>query len=332
MSKVAKTVPLNQLCGWELTIFTEDVQALKLFLKEKCKKWTFQQESCPTSGRLHFQVKISLNEKLYFNGVKLLFTEFNKPHISPSVVKTFKAFDKDYVTKGYTRVAGPWSYDDPEPKYIPVQYRIDNLRPWQLTIKDSPVHDRAINCIFDEHGNIGKSTLVGVLSCNGLAQSIPFCNDFRDIMRMIMDKPKSSIYLIDLPRAIKKDKLFQMYAGIEIIKGGYCYDDRYSFKEAWFDTPSIWVFTNILPDRKMLSADRWHIWQVSNQHELVRYSPDEERAQQDADFINSVVSKMPYLPTPKANWPEDKTVNLIYDEKGSHGISNYTIPTQKESL
>lgn len=259
----------NQLFGWDITSFYEDIENYKLFLALHCKKWCFQQEQCPTTGRLHLQCKISLNEKKYIATVIKMFKEYNS-HVSPSSTSTFKKFERDYVTKNNTRVQGPWAYDDPAPKYIPLQYRVDSLRPWQQSIKSAPVDPRAVNLIFDSKGNIGKSTLVGVLCCTGLAQSIPYCNDFRDIMRMIMNKPKSSIYLIDLPRAIKKDKLFQMYAGIEIIKGGYCFDDRYHFKEEWFDVPSVWVFTNVLPDRSMLSADRWNLWEIVDEH-LVPY-------------------------------------------------------------
>lgn len=204
---------------------------------------------------------------MYFKGVVELFKEFNSPHFSQTTSSNWKMFDKEYVTKGYTRVAGPWCHSDPKPMVIPKQYQIQTLRPWQQQVADSStnIDPRAINLIFDEKGNHGKSTVVGYLCTRGLAQCIPFCNDFKDIMRMIMDKPKSSLYLIDLPRAIKKDKLFQLYAGIEIIKGGYCYDDRYSFQEMWFDTPSIWVFTNVLPDTSYLSEDRWRIWTINEQ-------------------------------------------------------------------
>lgn len=263
------SIPKNQCAGWDLTVFYDDIENFKSFLKEHCKKWCFQQEQCPKTGKLHLQVRISLKKKLYFNGVKKLFEQFNNPHLSATFGKTFTKFDKDYVSKDATRIAGPWADDDPVPKYVPVQYRIEKLKPWQETVQNSPIDPRSINVIYDEHGNIGKSTLVGYLCCKDKAQSIPFCNDFRDIMRMIMDKPKSSIYLIDLPRAIKKDKLYQLYAGIEIIKGGYCFDDRYKFEEMWFDTPSIWVFTNILPDRELLSADRWKIWTVHPQLETL---------------------------------------------------------------
>jgi len=88
-------------------------------------------------------------------------------------------------------------------------------------------------------------------------------------MRMILDTPTSSLYIFDLPRAIKKDKLCQFFAAIEEIKGGYAFDDRYSFREKYFDCPNIWVFMNTEPDRDAFSRDRWVFWQIVDNN-LVR--------------------------------------------------------------
>lgn len=84
-----------------------------------------------------------------------------------------------------------------------------------------------------------------------------------------MDAPTSKLYLFDLPKALKKEHLYQFFAGVEEIKNGYAYDDRYSFKEKYFDCPNIWIFTNTAPDRLMLSADRWRFWQIDDQMNLV---------------------------------------------------------------
>lgn len=68
---------------------------------------------------------------------------------------------------------------------------------------------------------------------------------------------------MDMPRAMKKDKLGGMYSAIETIKDGYAWDDRYQFKEKAFDSPNIWIFTNTAPDMDLLSRDRWKIWGVT---------------------------------------------------------------------
>ena len=101
-----------------------------------------------------------------------------------------------------------------------------------------------------------------------LARVLPLCNDYKDILRMVCDLPTSNNYFIDMPRCIKKDKLFGFFSAIETIKDGYAYDDRYNFTEKIFDCPNIWIFTNKKPDTKMLSVDRWQFWSVSDKQLL----------------------------------------------------------------
>lgn len=177
-----------------------------------------------------------------------------------------------YCEKDETRVDGPWK-DSDEEVYIPRQVReIDTLRPWQKTVIDSLENwdTRTVNMVYCPFGNIGKSVLVGWCRAYKLARALPPINDHKDIMRMVCDLPTSRAYLIDMPRSLNKDRLYGFYSGIETIKDGYAYDDRYSFKEKVFDCPNIWIFSNTLPDRTLLSGDRWKIWEVVNM-ELTEY-------------------------------------------------------------
>jgi len=88
------------------------------------------------------------------------------------------------------------------------------------------------------------------------------------MMRMVCDMPTARMYLVDMPRSLNKDRLYQFYSGIETIKDGYAYDDRYKFKEKFFDCPNIWIFSNILPDMDMLSKDRWKLWSIDKEYKL----------------------------------------------------------------
>lgn len=268
----------NACVTWDFTAFFDDIEAAKIILRQFSKRWIFQQEKCPTTDKLHLQGKVSLIKKARKNQVIDFFKPLNNARVS--VTTTVNRNDWTYVTKLETRVAGPWSSDDPAPIKIPIQYSdqmIKELRPWQQSVLDkSKIISRHVNLIVDTEGCSGKSTLVGYACCRKLAQNIPFCNDFRDIMRMIMDKPESNLYFIDLPRALKKDKLNQMFSGIEQIKGGYAFDDRYSFREKWFDAPEIWVFTNVKPKLKWFTPDRWLFWEISNKNELVKYTVHHE--------------------------------------------------------
>lgn len=229
------------------------------------KKYCFQLEE-GDSGYIHYQGRISLIKKRRLNEIlKIIKPLLEKIHISPTSKNGLE--NNFYVMKQDTRLKGPWSDTDEKPAYIPRQIReIENLHPWQCSVleKSREWDTRSINIIHDTGGNIGKSTLATYMGVHKLGKQIPYCNDYKDILRMVMDMPTASCYLIDMPRAICKDKLFQMYSAIETIKSGYAYDDRYHFKDKYFDCPNIWVFTNVLPDANLLSQDRWKYWEVKN--------------------------------------------------------------------
>lgn len=291
----SKSLCLNPVCVFDFTIWSdkiEDKDEILKHLKIVAKKWCFQFEKGELTGKTHFQGRCSL--KLKTRNPPLFFERMNF-----SVTSEANSRNDFYVSKSETRVAGPWKDTDPEPIYIPRQIRElgGSVLEWQKeVIRISEEWDtRHINIIIDDKGNIGKTMLKGILRIKGLGTPIPFCNDFRDMMRMVMNKPIDKVYLIDIPKAIKKDKLFQMYAGIESLKDGYAYDDRYKFKDKYFDCPNIWVFTNTIPDFSLLSEDRWVIWSVID-GKLVKQdrskftAPSEEITNPD-DFIIKPIYK-----------------------------------------
>lgn len=260
------------LAMYDFTISADKVSLvdLKKSLKGWAKKWTFQLERGDT-GYEHYQGRLSLIKRRRPKEIILSLkdTPLGSAHLSP----THDTTTFNYVLKEDTKIDGPWM-DTDEERYVPRQLReMGSLYPWQQTVVDlSKVWDtRVIHVIIDETGNHGKSTLCTYMGVYMLGRQLPFVNDYKDIMRMVMDMPVSPAYLIDMPRAISKDRLFQMYAGIETIKSGYAYDDRYSFKDKYFDCPQIFVFTNKEPDRSLLSNDRWKMWTILN-NELVEYT------------------------------------------------------------
>lgn len=256
---------MNPVSTYDFTTFDTDIDKCKRLLNTYCKKWDFQKEACPTTGEHHLQGRFHLKVKERLLGAIKKFQNF---HLS--VTSGENTNNCYYVTKEDTRVDGPWSSDDKE-VYVPRQVReVNQLRIWQQQIIDDRNRwdTRTINIIIDNTGNIGKTTLCTYAGVHKYGRKIPFSNDFRDIMRMVMDTPTSKLYLFDIPRALKKDHLYQFFAGIEEIKNGYAYDDRYSFKEKYFDCPNIWIFMNVEPDLTYLSADRWKIWRLVD-HQLV---------------------------------------------------------------
>lgn len=262
---------MSAVCVWDFTLKHDAIKFRPLLatLREQCKKYAFQLEE-GKSGYMHYQGRFSLKIKRRLTGVKKLFP--NEIHLS--ITSNENRNNMFYVMKEETRVDGPWT-DMEKPTYIPRQIReIKKLYPWQQHIVDTydEWDTRTINVIYDLEGNNGKSTLCGYMRAHKIGFVLPFINDYKDIMRMIMCVPTKRCYLMDMPRAINKDRLYQMYGAIETIKNGYAYDDRYHFKEKCFDCPNIWIFCNVLPDRTMLSEDRWKIWTIDEDKKLSPYS------------------------------------------------------------
>lgn len=247
-----------------------DFEDLKLWLSENCKKWCFQLELGESTGWVHWQGRFSLKAK-----TRLLTLKDRMPweqiHLSPTA-KMNQGNDY-YVSKEDTRLDGPWR-DTDKVEYIPSHLQISNWFPWEITVLQmmDQAPGRTINLIYETNGNVGKSTFVGFLSCKNLACEIPFCNDYRDIMRMVMGFDKSKCYFIDMPRAVGKEKLRQLYGAIESIKNGYAYDDRYRMRAERFEQPHVFVFTNSLPDLDYCSPDRWNLWTINKDNkELTPY-------------------------------------------------------------
>lgn len=243
------------------------------FIKKYAKKFVFQQEKGDT-GYMHYQGRLSLIKKRRVGEIKKIWHESGIPmpqYLEPTISAEHKksAF---YQMKEDTRVSGPWT-DEDEETYIPRQVReINTLRPFQQTIVDkvNEWDKRTINIIYCEHGNMGKSALVGYLRAYKLARALPPVNDYKDLLRMVCDLPTSRCYIFDMPRSLNKDRLYQFFSAVETIKDGYAYDDRYNFREKVFDCPNIWIFTNTFPDFNMLSLDRWKLWTINDNYELVK--------------------------------------------------------------
>lgn len=258
-------------------------------LLKRCKKWTFQLE-CGKDGYVHYQGRVSLRTKKRYNEHKVWQPWEPVMHCHWKPTSEENKNNNFYVMKDQENWGepgcpegppdkGPWTEDDvQELVVIPRQIReIETLHPWQKSVIDkADIWDtRTINMIVDTKGNIGKSVLVGYMRCHGIARKLPILNDYKDVMRMVMDMPTSRCYLLDMPRAMKKDKLGQLYTAIEEVKSGFSFDDRFRYKEKFFDCPNIWIFTNTMPDFSLLSKDRWVLWEVNEQKELIRFNNGE---------------------------------------------------------
>lgn len=270
----------GQCITWDFTLFAgqrpalppsaDVIAALSVF----CKAYAFQHEKCGETGRDHYQGRIKLKEKLRELQVANLF------HAADALkgaklkrTSTENASNMFYVTKTETRHAGPWT-DQDKPVVKKVQKMLDEgLRPWQATLEAhlSYYDDRIIDVVIDREGNSGKSSFKKWMWIHHDAGIVPPLNDAKDICQFCMSQPDKRLYIMDLPRAMKKRKLFELYAGIEQLKDGWLFDTRYHGRTRLMDEPRILIMTNQPPKQCYLSADRWKMWTITDDR-LVPFS------------------------------------------------------------
>jgi hypothetical protein len=251
------------------------------------KKWVFQKEACPTSGKYHYQGRGSLIKKKRHPELcgMLNSTDLRGMYVSESSnnSKTLEIF---YALKLDTRIEGPW--EDRTwltPAFIPRQSRglIDRLHPWQTVVLESrnEFNDRVINFVYDKEGNNGKSTCAALGELNYGAIYLPPVDDHKELTQVacdiLMNKQcrTPGLVFVDLPRGLTSDpKKFGAFTiGIEQIKKGHVCDVRHHYKDWWFDSPSVWTFANHVPDTGLMSSDRWRFWyidQLKNLQPLTR--------------------------------------------------------------
>jgi len=288
----------KQCITWDLTLKrlkTDGTEVLPEFigqrLKKVFKKFVFQPEKGSEKGAQHYQFRGALFKKTYKSPLLKLLCESlecelcDAPHVSPTVGENTKNFN--YVMKLDTR-DGDKTYLDTDfiqeelakPAYVPIQYRglNDCLYPYQKYIFDnSKKVTRHINVIYDPKGNNGKSTVaaLGQLFHGGFM--CPPINDRKELVQCVCDvsmdlnKRQLSPIFIDMPRAMNQREMAGLYSGIEQIKSGMLTDTRHHFKCWEIDSPEVWVFCNTLPNLKFVSPDRWKIWKINDNHELIPY-------------------------------------------------------------
>lgn len=250
-------------------------------LKKVFKEWVFQREIGAKTGYNHWQVRGKLfKPKSEAAAIKEFSEILWHGRFSRTCSTTHSGKNFNYCMKMDTHAGGPWTSKDPELEDPPVLTRQlrkfishvedTGMYPWQSTLQKliQNEDDREIICVIEFGGNNGKSIFAEYLEYNRLAYEVPPMTCMEDIMQVCMSISAKKCYIVDMPRAMKKDKLAGFFAGLEALKNGVMYDKRYSFKKRRIDRPQIVVFTNQVPDRSLLSEDRWALYYIQNR-ELV---------------------------------------------------------------
>lgn len=276
----------GQISLFDVTISCEgnesrkyDYRELAAILNTIAKKWVFQKEKGETTGYVHWQVRLSLHKKTYLAPLKKDIIPQLPGHWSVTSNTVHDSGNQfNYVMKIQTRLEGPFSdkdtIRDPAVMTDQLQHFLGKqLYPWQQTALDivKSYDERKLHYIFDPHYNSGKSIFCEWVEYQELGEEIPPFTMMEDIMQFVMCQPKSRCYLFDMPAAMKKEKMCQMYSGLEMLKNGFLYDKRYNGKKQRISRPVVICFANNLPQMGIMAPDRWEVLYITPEKDLVPY-------------------------------------------------------------
>lgn len=133
--------------------------------------------------------------------------------------------------------------------------------PWQesvMTIIATPPNDRTVNWFWKHLGKQGKTQLCKYLIVKEKALIIG--GRYEDIINGLNNyHEEHNEYPTVVIMNLARNNQNVSYSGIESIKDGLCVNTKYKCAQHVFNSPHIFVFANIEPDKERLSLDRWNI-------------------------------------------------------------------------
>jgi len=250
----------NQSLKWCFTINNYDlnnVEHLEQKFNNICKKFVFQQEIGEECGTPHIQGCCWFSKRKRLSELKKI-----HPTAHWERCKSWK-HSVLYCSKQDTR--------QPDTKIhfkgVKIKREIKTLKlsqlyPWQkdlLTIIKGIPDDRSIHWIWEDVGNIGKSTFCKYLVIKHKAiilsgKASDMKNGIRGYIEENGDYPE--LVVLDIPRTSQD---YLSYQGIEEIKNACFFSGKYEGGMVVGNNPHLICFANFRPEVSKLSKDRWRI-------------------------------------------------------------------------
>lgn len=210
---------------------------------------------------LVLQIKRTSNDK-FQSKIETLLNEDSDLDAIKSVASNFSE------VSGILAVRELWR---PQIKRKYLKFQNVKLFPWQESLnsllKEEP-NDRTIFWVVDEIGNSGKSFYSQYMeyldhnkyiNCQGMGRIEDAALIIKNALR---NGWESWCIFIDLSRATENQK--SIYNIIEQLKNGKMCSTKYNSNIVDFDTPHVVVFSNWWPMLRWQSADRWNLYNITN--------------------------------------------------------------------
>lgn len=236
---------------------------LRNWIEEYCKRAVWQLEACPSTGRLHWDITVSLKAKKRWS--------FFKNHFVPNAEIQRVEDDEDehnkcfnYSQKAASRVEGPFYHPK---KLEPQEDEWLSCKPmqWQLSLirrieryKPKGVWARKCYWYFETTGMSGKSVFTKHLELEYGAFTVGGGKK-NDVFYAYNGEP---IIVLDLSRSTEH---YVSYDMVEQFKNGACFSSKYESKNKRFPRPFIIIFANYKPtedELSKLSKDRWVVSEI----------------------------------------------------------------------
>jgi hypothetical protein len=295
------TIPRYDSNGDEIV----SLETIKSIMKSsEIRHYCYQLEKGEKTGYEHYQARIKFSNKtgldcrktwkgmrdwIIYN-FKITGFNFSATNSLNNDTKTKDSSFYSYCNKTETRLLGPWTDIDVPEQFIADVYRDfvknpDLLYPAQKQILENiksneskPIRlkdNRSMNVFLDVHGKLGKSTIVQVLSYLNLGYDVSVEHEGREITEWLQNVFSSKgernlkCLLVNIPKSFdNQDKLKGLYGTLEnIISTGKLRDRRNYAKEWIINIPTIWIFTNTIPDLNWITKDRWKFWIMKGEKE-----------------------------------------------------------------
>lgn len=288
-------MPDNQIHWLDFTLFVDPeassdefkilVEMIMVELRSLAKKWAFQLEKAPTTSNLHYQGRLVLINRVRFSTfLKRLKVDESVHYLKHAhwSVTNNNCHNFDYVKKSDTRIEGPWTSDGIYGE-IPRDIKDLKMYSWQATMARmaDEYEPRKIFFLYDPDGNSGKSTIAKWLCFFKQACDCPAMNNFKDVLQFAASWKKNhadcKCFLFDMPRASNQENLSGMYSAIECIKSGKITDTRYCATTILMDPPTVFVYGNHIPNRNLLSEDRWQYFRIARGWDQEKKEPSDEK-------------------------------------------------------
>lgn len=245
---------------------TEDIEALGFILSSVCKQYAFKKE-LGKEGTPHLQGFFTLLKKKRLTAIKALGDCLNRCHLE--VCKGSNLDNQLYVCKEDTSV-DCIIYQHGFIKNLSIIKSlkvITELRPFQQQVLEliEQKNDRIIHWVYDQAGGKGKTSLMKYIDYHkhAICCSSGKDSDIYNLFWNYIEKDKKNVSLLNnldcFVYNVARNHTFKQYTMLENVKDGFLTNSKFECGTMNFNSPSVVILANHLPDTSSMTIDRWNI-------------------------------------------------------------------------